>query len=295
MKVLIATDGSPNATQALQMPARLLRPENLELNLVCVAPTFPTEIELLAERYRRRMSFEKRRILENARALLPPLEGVRVSTHTEFGSAAEVIVRLSAQHDLTVIGARGRNTAPHVGLGPTASRIAQAAASPLWIARASRNPEGCRVLMAVDGSANSVYAIEKAVELFDLSGAEITLLHVTETPWLNFGLDKEWLEEMDDEQARIDENVLIGRSLQAQSSRLLLAAADRLRDSHPGLTMGTEEGLPANEILSAADRGDFDLIVMGATGFTDMKQALLGSVSMRVAWDAPCSVLLVPR
>lgn len=295
MKVLMATDGSGDATQSLVSATRLLRPETLKICLVCVAPEFlPGETHLLRDRYHRKMRQEKERILEDARRRLTGT-AVSITTHTEFGSAAEVITRLSANHDLTVIGAKGHDAPAHAGLGPAASRVAETCAGPLWIGRPMKSPENVRVLMAIDGSTNSNYAVEKAVELLDLSDVEITLLHVTETPWLNMGFEKEWFEEMDDEHARIDDAVLVNRTLQSQSRRLLLAAADRLRQSHPGIVMATEEGMAANEILSMADRGDFDLIVLGATGLTDLKQALLGSVSTRVAWDAPCSVLLVRR
>lgn len=295
MKVLMATDGSADATQALTTATRLLHREGLEVCLICVAPEFlPGETNLLRDRYHRRMRQEKDRILEEARRRLTG-SAMSITTHTEFGSAAEVITRLSANHDLTVIGAKGHDAPAHAGLGPAASRVAESCASPLWIGRSMKSPESARVLMAIDGSDNSNYAIDKAVELLDLDDAEITLLHVIETPWLNMGLEKEWLEEIDDEHARIDDGVLVNRTLQSQSRRLLLAAADRLRASHPGIVMTTEEGMAANEILSTAERGDFDLIVIGATGLTDLKQALLGSVSTRVAWDAPCSVLLARR
>jgi nucleotide-binding universal stress UspA family protein len=54
-----------------------------------------------------------------------------------------------------------------------------------------------------------------------------------------------------------------------------------------------DEGNPANEILSEADRGQYDLVVVGATGSRDLKHSMLGSVSARIAWNAPCSVLIV--
>jgi nucleotide-binding universal stress UspA family protein len=40
MKVLLATDGSDQATTAFRTAARLLRREDSEFNLLCVAPEF---------------------------------------------------------------------------------------------------------------------------------------------------------------------------------------------------------------------------------------------------------------
>jgi nucleotide-binding universal stress UspA family protein len=49
----------------------------------------------------------------------------------------------------------------------------------------------------------------------------------------------------------------------------------------------------SEEILSEAIRGEYDLVVLGATGLADIKRAMLGSVSVKVAHNAPCSVLIV--
>jgi nucleotide-binding universal stress UspA family protein len=48
-----------------------------------------------------------------------------------------------------------------------------------------------------------------------------------------------------------------------------------------------------DQILSEANTGDYDLLVLAATGEMDVKHRILGSVSGRVTWNAPCSVLLV--
>jgi nucleotide-binding universal stress UspA family protein len=53
------------------------------------------------------------------------------------------------------------------------------------------------------------------------------------------------------------------------------------------------EGNPATEILGEAELGDYDLIVLGATGVSDLKHQVLGSVSAKVAAQAPCSVAVV--
>jgi nucleotide-binding universal stress UspA family protein len=61
-----------------------------------------------------------------------------------------------------------------------------------------------------------------------------------------------------------------------------------------GLSASTviTEGDPALEIISEAERGEYDLIVIGATGASDLKHEMLGSVSTRIAHDAPCSVFV---
>ncbi|WP_232698765.1 universal stress protein [Brevibacillus daliensis] len=52
-------------------------------------------------------------------------------------------------------------------------------------------------------------------------------------------------------------------------------------------------GDPANSILSCAENGQSDVIIMGSRGLGDFKELMLGSVSHRVTQMAPCPVFIV--
>jgi len=52
-------------------------------------------------------------------------------------------------------------------------------------------------------------------------------------------------------------------------------------------------GDPADEILSEARTGDYDLIVVGTRELGRVSKVLLGSVSQAVTRQAPCPVLVV--
>ena len=54
-----------------------------------------------------------------------------------------------------------------------------------------------------------------------------------------------------------------------------------------------EEGIPGNELLHEAEIGNYDLVVIGATGLSDLKHTILGSVAFKLASYAPCSVAVV--
>ena len=53
------------------------------------------------------------------------------------------------------------------------------------------------------------------------------------------------------------------------------------------------EGDPALELCSEAEQGGYDLVLAGATGTSDIKHAVLGSVSLKLAWDVPASVGII--
>jgi nucleotide-binding universal stress UspA family protein len=81
--------------------------------------------------------------------------------------------------------------------------------------------------------------------------------------------------------------------LRREADQLLADARLRITSHHTAVTSIIREGIPANEILSEADQGGYDVIVVGANEANDLKRGMLGSVSSKVAWNAPCSVLIV--
>ncbi len=294
VNVLIATDGSEEASTALHTAARVLHPDHRNFTLLCVAPSYPK----LRRGGRRRQEYERRilseitQILADAKADLGD-HAKTISLLAEIGSPASVIVAKTEDYDLTVIGPKGRGATPgEQGLGPVASRVAEHARAPLLIARELRNESGLRVLVAVDGSIASMRAIETLRSLVDLSGVDICLMHVTETPWVHLGLNEDW-ETYDDEEKEHTEAGAFEKELVREGETILEQARELLHANRAVVSTITTEGNPADQILSEAERGQYDLVVIGATGMRDLKHTMLGSVSAKVAWNLPCSVLMV--
>jgi nucleotide-binding universal stress UspA family protein len=302
MKVLLATDGSDQATTALRTASRLLRREDSEFDLLCVAPEFyfpkgqagktARKTARMVDAYDRRIRAEARQHSTRAQAMLAEL-GIGAGSRVEVGSPARVIMRLAAEYDITVVGAHDQYTRGKPGLGPVASRVVAAAPGAVLIGR-ELGEEGrqWRVLAAVDGSLASERALEVMSSSLQIGEAEITLLSVAETPWVNLGLDREWFD-----YSPGPEGPPLARSfkdeLQREASAVVEHARRRLERDGLSATMMTSEGDPALEILSEAERGEYDLIVIGATSEDDLKHNLLGSVSTKVTQTALCSTLVV--
>src|ERR1019366_7216788 len=231
------------------------------------------------------------RILEQARALIAP-DAKTVNLLTEVGSPAVGIADKTESYDLTVVGARGAGFRSEAGLGPVASRVMEHAAGPVLIGRALQSDEGVRILIAVDGSAASLRAVETLGTLCDLSSADVCLMYVAETPWLNLAREGDW-STASEEEKETSETGVFEKEFVREGETLIEDARKLLRQERPLVTSRIEEGNPANEILVEAERGQYDLVVLGATGNRDMKHRMLGSVSSRIAWEAPCSVLIV--
>ncbi|MCI0337393.1 MAG: universal stress protein [Acidobacteria bacterium] len=305
MKVLLATDGSTQSTTALRAASRLLRRDSAEFDLLCVAPEFYSpkgkagkdakKSARMVKAYRDQIQVEARERLIHAQAMLATL-GVEAGIRVEVGSPARVITQLAVEYDITVVGAHDQYTRSKPGLGPIASRVVAAVPGAVLVGRElSETSKQWRILAAVDGSFAAEEALDLMASSLQINEAEITLMHVVETPWVHLGLDREWF---DYPQEVTDlGGSTAGRTfkdeLQREADIVVEIARRQLERLGLSATTVITEGDPALEILSEAEKGDYDLIVIGATGETDLKHNLLGSVSTKVAQAALCSVLVV--
>jgi nucleotide-binding universal stress UspA family protein len=301
MKTLMATDGSPEATAALKAASRFLRKDKNEVTVLCVAPEPVVQVlsrspgkssRRMRENYRQKIAKETESILSAAKDVLAA-EGVRARSLTEHGSPAGVILQLTEEYDVTVVGATGRKDRSLVGIGPVASRIVEHGCGTVLVAREPATDGNWRALVAVDGSRASRVALNTLKVLFDVAAAEITVMHVVETPWVHLGLSAEWLDDAGDAQGQAEPEMCFENELEREAESIVDDAESQLDGFVFGLKSVIREGTPATEILGEADLETYDLIVLGATGASDLKHQMLGSVSAKVAAQAPCSVAVV--
>jgi len=302
MKTLIATDGSQEATTALRTASRLLRKSRNEFEVLCVAPELVRPVgrgkesrakgSQTGEVYRRRITRETKAILDDAAKILRT-EGVEAKLFSEIGSPTDVIVKLAEGYDVTVVGAAGRSHPAFAGLGSVASRVVEHAAGMVLVARELASSDRLRVLVGLDGSLASRHALSAMTAYFEIDSAEITLIHVKETPWIHLGLDREWFDSPGDVFDQADPEIQLEGELEREAEEVLEDAQARLAKYNYSVLTRIEEGNPATEILGEAESGQYDLIVLGAADAMDSKHTMIGSVSARVAWQAPCSVAVV--
>lgn len=78
-----------------------------------------------------------------------------------------------------------------------------------------------------------------------------------------------------------------------ESIQLLARAARIVQAERLSVETILRKGHTGEEIIKAADEGDFDLIVIGARGVSKIKEVFLGSISYEVIRHANCPVLTV--
>ena len=306
MKTLMATDGSSYAMAALTTAGRLLTHRDNRFDVICVVPEFPLqdlnkanreEAKRLRRKYYDYMDQNGGRLLKRAsEAVLAT--GIAAHTFAKTGSAGDVLLSLADDYDVVVVGAEGRTERPSPGLGPVASRVVEHAGGTVLVGRELVNESNFKILVGVDGSARSRNAIDALMTNFNLDDAQVTLMHVIEKPWLRLNLEQEWYAELQrayaaetPEKAETEE--LFGTELRREAEQIVEEARKIFEASGIATEVRIEEGIPGNELLHEIELGDYDLAVMGATGISDLKHTMLGSVAFKLAWTAACSVAIV--
>jgi len=298
----MATDGSKDASLGLMAASRLLRKGDLQVGVLCVAPEFQLpsirggassgKASRLREKYEQRLGRETDAIVESAVSMLGGDE-VTAEGLTEIGSPPEVIVRIGEKYELTVIGAKGHAAQSRLGLGPVASRVLELSRRPVLIGRELTADKGLRILVGVDGSEASHRALDAMTAFIRLGGSEITLIHIMETPWIHLGLEDEWVSYPEDNTGDSDPALHLESEMRREAEALIGEARKELARYDVSVETIIGEGNPGTEIVGQAESEDYDLIVIGATGVSDIKHNVLGRVSTKIAWAAPCSVLVV--
>jgi len=145
-------------------------------------------------------------------------------------------------------------------------------------------PKIRRILVPLDFSPSSEYALAYAQALATDFGASLHLLHVIEDrlmtgPWPN--------------EAYLGETARLREGLVKDSERRCLDCAKSVEKTGVQVTTEVLIGGPAHAIVESATAPDVDLIVMGTHGRTGITHLLIGSVAERVVRHAPCPVLVV--
>jgi nucleotide-binding universal stress UspA family protein len=134
-----------------------------------------------------------------------------------------------------------------------------------------------KVLVATDGSENSMKAAQRGVELAE-QGAQVTLMSVAyyAVEYLE-GMPPHIRDRLEDE------------------ARTALKKGQALFDAkNLPVETALEAGLvPANLIIQKAQNGKFDRIIIGSTGMSALERILMGSTASKVVAHAPCEVLVV--
>lgn len=286
MDVIVPIDGSKYSQWALDWAAQLPFASSTKVKALHVvdlvslrAPLTPHPVvvwnEAIIQAETRRLAAEAKRIAAQTKKQVSALQ-LKAKVVVERGAVGPTILKHARKRtSLIVMGSRGLGALDRFILGSVSSRVVHHAACSVLIVKQPARPLQ-RILFATDGSRESGKVISflqknllplKREEGGRAGGVDVVVMHVM--PFLRYPELKE-----------------TGRSIVAHAAKRLQKAGFR-----------TEEvprvGNPADEIITAAEHREVDLIVSGARGLGAVARFFLGSTSTKVLHHSHCSVLIV--
>ena len=285
-KILLATDGSEDATLAERAAIDLSQKGGSELHVVHVWHDVPTPHARSFVRAQLRR--EAQEILDKQVEKIEGAGGTVAKAHLREGRTIDEILDLSEelQVGLLIVGSRGLGGVKRILMGSVSEGIVHHARRPVLVMRGGENAwPPARVVVADDSSEDAKRAGDLAVNIGKLFGARALLVQVH--PKRSGGAQEEGTSGARE----------VGEpSRQAEMD--LEARADGFEGtlgSRPQIEIRTAEGDPAVAILEAAQGGDDPtLIAVGSRGLGTIQRIRLGSVSTKVLRAATGPVLVYP-
>lgn len=281
-KILLATDGSEDATLAARAAVDLSRKAGAGLHVVHAWQTVPSvHFQDMVN-----TAFEKdaREVLDEQTKKIEDSGGTVTESHLKKNSPAEAIVGLAAEigADLIVIGSRGMGPVKRILMGSVSEGVVHHAHVPVLVLRGGNEawpPK--RMVVGEDSSEDARRAGELAASLAVLFEAEVLLTHVVSMQRMSLKAESQGTEVVDVAMRRAEAH--------------LAEQAEKLEGSS-GLRpeIRAVMGYPALALAEISEEEKQTLLVVGSRGLSAVKRAMLGSVSSNVLRTVDGPVLVVP-
>ncbi|TWU46143.1 Universal stress protein [Rubripirellula tenax] len=274
-KILIATDGSQSADDAVKFLSHLPHDETIELTVLTVLHVPGQGKAYLVGDWMESCLAQERMVASESFASVESAfagANVRLSHVTREGHPGETIVAIAneLQPDLLVVGATGRSAVARVLLGSISDYVATHAPCSVLIVRSTgalEKKRPLRVVICYQPTGPSQAAVEEFAEFDWGSKTEVDLVTVHS--------GQGFYQEPD-----ADKSLQNARAAAEQLHNVAPRANGRVIDSeHFG-----------ESLVRFIEANDTDLVVLGETPRTRLSRILMGSMTRFVLRQAPCSV-----
>lgn len=291
MKILVPLDIVHPADGTVDVLASVFDLKQAEVRLLYVREALPSyEAVIGAEAdfkddWSHKVESQARTFLAKVEDRLKPLAG-KVSTEIVSGSPAMMIETVARDEkcDVTALTPGHKTVVEKFIVGSVTSKVVKHGPGTILICRPVRTGDYQNIVIGIDGSENSKYAILRAIELFKLKAdnVRITLVHAVDVAdALKMVSPAEFIGQV------VNNLLLEGETYLADAKRVLAESGFTKTD------VVLKEGDPTTIVIETAKALPADLIIIGAQGHSAIQHFLLGSVSHRIAVHAPCSVAVI--
>jgi len=142
-----------------------------------------------------------------------------------------------------------------------------------------------KILLATDGSDYSLESLNKVIPMANALKAQLTILAVAEEIPLPRGTEGMSKKEFD----------ALVNSINREAAEGLARARNLFKEAGIKVETILRAGKPSDVIIEEAEKGNFDLIILGDSGRGGIKELFLGSVSNKVVHQAKTDVMIIKR
>jgi universal stress protein E len=282
MRILSATDLSPKTSAAMDRAGLLADRFDATLFLLHAVDTESPASEV-QEALQRSALYLKSRVQ-------PPFwkYATRPNVLVRTGKPSEVITETAEEHDaeLIVLGPHRLRRSRDALVSTIAEKVLRARQAPVLIVRDQPRGAYRRILLALDFSDASAYALRAAEAMMIGEPADAAIVHAFEPPYEGM------LAYAGTAQNSLD-TYIRGWNRVARSTMLDFLQQHSDDPMRYQLVLQQARAVPA--ILQLAERMSAELLVMGTRAHGRLRSALLGSTAGRILHTAPCDVLIVPE
>ena len=200
-KILLATDGSTEATLATRSAAELADKTGSELHVVHVfglIPWYPIysegtdlvetepEEQQVEEDLQRTSEQRARELLDAEVEKLSSVGGTVAQAHLREGGPAQEIVGLAEEigAGLIVVGSRGRGGIRRALMGSVSDSVVRHAHCRVMVVRGEPVVFPTKILVATDGSKDAEFAARSTVSFANMTDSEVHIVTVADDPYL---------------------------------------------------------------------------------------------------------------
>lgn len=282
-RILVATDGSKDATRAVASASDLAMKSGAELHVVHVWH----DVRGFAHDFvKRELKRQGQEILDEQVERIRASGGDVAQAHLRMGRTSNEVLALCQEivAGLLVVGSRGLGTVQRILMGSQSEEIVHHAKIPVLVLRGGEEVwPPARIVIGEDFSDDARRAGDLAAGIGKLYGAGGLLVYShPDLPEVPPGEARSTVTDLMDIRGR-DESMLDQRA----------AKLEEILDTRPEVRVS--DGYPAKVLLEAGQEVRPSLVAVGSRGLAGIWRTRLGSVSTKVVTAAHGPVLVYPH
>ncbi len=278
-RILVAVDGSESSRNAFRQACKIALNDKTWLTVITTIPSYEDLYQMpsIREKVSMALRAEGDKIVAEIKKIAAE-EDAFIKTIIEEGTPFDTIIDTAEEgnYDLIVMGRHGMKPIEKALVGSVTARVIGNSQRDVLVFPLNSEIGWKNIMLVTDGSKYSLSATDKAINIAESYGGEMTAVSVVDVT-----------EEFQTEAPEAVDKLI-------EEAKRIVGEVKKKAEAH-GIKIEplVREGEAYRVITDLAKKLASDVIVMGSHGRTGIKRLLMGSVTEKVIGYAPCPVLVI--